>query len=191
MFKINIILLFILFVYGNNEIYKSILTPINLDNIDKVYENNKEYKSNVQSPINPDNIDKGPVHINQRRINNKYDAVKIQSPIIPDNIDNKKHIYNEVKAQSPINPNNIDTNKICINDECEDINKNDKIIEKLDMINNRLDIIIKFKGMNKTDKEIKEELKTGIFILLKIFGTLIGIIIGIVFIIINCINCEI
>jgi len=92
---------------------------------------------------------------------------------------------------------NFDDNKIntCINNECKNIvdvkTQHSKIIEKLDMINNRLDIIIKFKGMNKTNEEIKEELKTGIFILLKIFGAIIGTIIGISFIIISCINCEI
>ena len=123
MFKINIILLFILFVYGNKSI----------------------------------------------------GATSIRNENFDDDI------------------NKID---ICMNDKCEIINKNNisysadvraqrsKIIEKLDMINNKLDIIIKFKGMNKTDKEFKEELKTGMFILLKIFGIIIGIIIGIVFIII-------
>jgi len=70
-------------------------------------------------------------------------------------------------------------NKIntCITNEYKNMDdietQRSKIIEKLDMI-------IKFKGMNKTDEEIKEELK--------IFGIIIRIIIGIAFIIISCID---
>lgn len=61
------------------------------------------------------------------------------------------------------------------NEQCVFINSENEISKKLDMINDRLDIIIKFKRMNRTDEEIKQDFKDTVLVACSIFGVIIAI----------------
>jgi hypothetical protein len=57
------------------------------------------------------------------------------------------------------------------------MNRYDKLLTEMKTINNKLDLIIKFRGMNKADKEIKEDIETSIKLLLYLISLVFVIVI--------------